>query len=77
MEAKVASLEVPALGVDSQLNLDPLKVMGTHNYYNAAVAALSVVGLGVGVDVEAIGSTIEKLRAPLHRMQIGKLKWKV
>ncbi|XWS43200.1 hypothetical protein CRYUN_Cryun16bG0082200 [Craigia yunnanensis] len=37
-----------------------------HNYYNAAVAALSVAGL----DVEAINSTIEKLRAPPHRMQI-------
>lgn len=72
MEEKIASLEVPALGVDSQLNLDAMKVLGTHNYYNAAVAALSVVGLGIGVDIEAIGSTVEKLRPPLHRMQIGK-----
>ncbi|KAM6581227.1 hypothetical protein CsatA_005001 [Cannabis sativa] len=64
-EEKIANLEVSALGVDSKLKLDAMKVMGTHNYYNAAV-----VGLGIGVDVEAIGSTIEKLRLPLHRMQI-------
>ncbi|KAF4364240.1 hypothetical protein F8388_000192 [Cannabis sativa] len=70
LEEKIANLEVPALGIDSQLKLDAIKVIGTHNYYNAAVAALSVVGLGIGVDVEAIGSTIEKLRPPLHRMQI-------
>uniref|UniRef100_A0A803QDZ6 Uncharacterized protein n=1 Tax=Cannabis sativa TaxID=3483 RepID=A0A803QDZ6_CANSA len=48
-----------------------MKVMGTHNNYNAVVAVLSLVGLGIGVDVEAIDSTIEKLRPPLHRMQIG------
>ncbi|PON58126.1 UDP-N-acetylmuramoylalanine-D-glutamate ligase [Parasponia andersonii] len=69
IEEKIARLEVPALRIDSRLKFDAMKVIGTHNYYNAAVAALSIVGLGVGVDVEAIGSTIEKLRAPLHRMQ--------
>lgn len=74
MEAKVSSFEVPALGIVSQLQLGTLKAMGTHNYHNAAVAALSVMGLNVGVDVEAIGSTIEKLRPPPHRMQNGKLK---
>ncbi|KAF3442599.1 hypothetical protein FNV43_RR16515 [Rhamnella rubrinervis] len=70
MEAKVASFEVPAVGIVSQLQLGTLKAMGTHNYHNAAVAALSVMGLNVGVDVEAIGSTVEKLRPPPHRMQI-------
>ncbi|XVE96038.1 hypothetical protein REPUB_Repub02eG0187000 [Reevesia pubescens] len=70
MEAKVASFEVPDIGVASQLQLGGMRVIGKHNYYNAAVAALSVAGLDVGVDVEAINSTIEKLRAPPHRMQI-------
>ncbi|XP_048426415.1 UDP-N-acetylmuramoylalanine--D-glutamate ligase isoform X6 [Pyrus x bretschneideri] len=70
METKIASLEVPALGVNSQLQLGAMKTMGGHNFHNAAVAALSVVGLNVGVDVEAIGPCIEKLRAPPHRMQI-------
>lgn len=74
METKIASLEVPALGVNSQLQLEAMKTMGGHNFHNAAVAALSVVGLNVGVDVEAIGPCIEKLRAPPHRMQIGQLK---
>ena len=74
MEKKIASLKVPALGIDSQLELDAMKIMGTHNYHNAAVAALSVLGLQTGVDVEAIGSTIGKLRPPLHRMQIGNLE---
>ncbi|XP_048321608.1 uncharacterized protein LOC107432417 [Ziziphus jujuba] len=69
-EAKVSSFEVPAVGVVSQLQLGALKAMGTHNYQNAAVAALSIIGLNVGVDIEAIGSTIEKLRPPPHRMQI-------
>lgn len=62
------------MGVVSQLQLGALKAMGTHNYQNAAVAALSIIGLNVGVDIEAIGSTIEKLRPPPHRMQIGKQK---
>ncbi|XP_034694235.1 UDP-N-acetylmuramoylalanine--D-glutamate ligase-like isoform X2 [Vitis riparia] len=70
MEEKVASLRVPAIGVVSELKLGALNVMGTHNYYNAAVAALSVLGLDMGIDTEAISSTIEKLRVPPHRMQI-------
>ncbi|XWS59203.1 hypothetical protein CRYUN_Cryun08bG0101500 [Craigia yunnanensis] len=70
MEAKIASFEVPDIGVASQLQLGGMRATGKHNYYNAAVAALSVAGLDVGVDVEAINSTIEKLRAPPHRMQI-------
>ena len=72
MEAKIASFEVPDIGVASQLQLGGMRAIGKHNYYNAAVAALSVVGLDVGVDVEAINSAIEKLRSPPHRMQIGK-----
>lgn len=74
MEAKIASFEVPALGVNSQLQLGAMNTIGIHNYHNAAVAALSVVGLNVGLDIEDIGPSIEKLRAPPHRMQIGKLK---
>lgn len=74
MEENVSSFHVPALGVISQLQLGTLKAMGTHNYHNAAVAALSVMGLNVGVDVKAIGSTIGKLSPPPHRMQISKLK---
>ncbi|OMO70146.1 hypothetical protein COLO4_28736 [Corchorus olitorius] len=70
MESQVASLEVPDIGVSSQLQLGGMKAIGKHNYYNAAVAALSVAGLDVGVDVKAINSTIETLRAPPHRMQI-------
>lgn len=77
MEAKIARLEVPSLEIVSQLKLDAMKVMGTHNYHNAAVAALSVAGLGVGFDVESLGSTIGNLRVPFHRMQIGKLKDRV
>ena len=73
MEAKIASMEVPDIGVSEQLQLGGMKAIGKHNYYNAAVAALSVAGLDVGVDVKAIHSTIEKLRTPPHRMQIGKL----
>lgn len=70
MEAKVASLKTPAAETVSQLPLDAMEAMGTHNYQNAAVAALSVLGLDVGIDAEAIGATIQKLRAPHHRMQI-------
>lgn len=73
MEEKVAILHVPAIGVVSELELGALNVMGKHNYYNAAVAALSVLGLDMGIDTETISSTIEKLRAPPHRMQISKL----
>ncbi|KAL6273043.1 hypothetical protein ACE6H2_023735 [Prunus campanulata] len=70
MEAKIASFDVPALGVNSQLQLGAMNTIGIHNYHNAAVAALSVVGLNVGLDIEDIGPSIEKLRAPPHRMQI-------
>ncbi|PQQ17512.1 UDP-N-acetylmuramoylalanine--D-glutamate ligase-like [Prunus yedoensis var. nudiflora] len=70
MEAKIASFEVPALGVNSQLQLGAMNTIGIHNYHNAAVAALSVVGLNVGLDIEDIGPSIEKLRAPPLRMQI-------
>ncbi|KAM3738339.1 hypothetical protein ACB098_09G124300 [Castanea mollissima] len=69
-ETKIASLEVPTMGVVSQLQLDAMKVMGTHNYYNAAVAALCVLGLDLGLDANGMSSTIENLRAPPHRMEI-------
>lgn len=69
MDAKIARLEVHAIGVASQLELGPLKVIGEHNYYNAAVAALSVLGLGFGIDSKEINATIDKLRPPPHRMQ--------
>lgn len=72
MEAKIASFEVPVIGIESQLQLSTMKAMGIHNYHNAAVAALSILGLDIGVDAEALNSTIEILRAPPHRMQIGK-----
>uniref|UniRef100_A0A7N2M4Y5 Mur ligase central domain-containing protein n=1 Tax=Quercus lobata TaxID=97700 RepID=A0A7N2M4Y5_QUELO len=70
IETKIASLEVPTMGVVSQLQLDAMKVMGTHNYYNAAVAALCVLGLDLGLDANGMSSTIENLRAPPHRMEI-------
>ncbi|KAF8365087.1 hypothetical protein HHK36_032909 [Tetracentron sinense] len=34
---------------------------------------VSVIGLDVGIDTEAIGATIETLNAPPHRMQIADL----
>ncbi|KAI3472160.1 hypothetical protein Pfo_029648 [Paulownia fortunei] len=70
MEDKIAYFRVPTIGLVSQLPLGAMKAIGTHNYYNAAVAALSVIGLDVGIDGAAISSTIDKLRAPPHRMQI-------
>ncbi|XP_062167492.1 uncharacterized protein LOC133873753 isoform X2 [Alnus glutinosa] len=70
METKIASFEVPIIGVKSQLQLGAMNVMGMHNYLNAAVAALSILGLNVGVDTEGISSAIENLKAPPHRMQI-------
>ncbi|KAI3471562.1 hypothetical protein Pfo_028212 [Paulownia fortunei] len=70
MEDKIAYFRVPTIGLVSQLPLGAMKAIGTHNYYNAAVAALSVIGLDVGIDGAAISSTIDKLRAPSHRMQI-------
>ncbi|KAE8688909.1 hypothetical protein F3Y22_tig00110949pilonHSYRG00047 [Hibiscus syriacus] len=69
-DAKIATFKVPDIGVASQLQLGGMRAIGNHNYYNAAVAALSVAGLDVGVHVEAINSTIEKLRPPPHRMQV-------
>ncbi|KAH6826090.1 hypothetical protein C2S53_001527 [Perilla frutescens var. hirtella] len=70
MEKKVANFNVPGIGLLSQMPLDSMKAIGTHNYYNASVAALSVIGLDLGIDIAAISSTIDKLRAPPHRMQI-------
>ncbi|KAI9161886.1 hypothetical protein LWI28_021743 [Acer negundo] len=70
MAAKTANFEVPAIGLSSQLQLGAMKAIGTHNYHNAAVAALSVLGLDIGVDVEALNSAIEILKPPPHRMQI-------
>lgn len=72
MEHKVANFDVPELGLLTQLPLDAMKAIGTHNYYNAAVAALSVIGLDVGIDIATISSKIDKLKAPPHRMQIGR-----
>lgn len=72
MENKVANFCIPGIRLFSQLPLDALKAIGTHNYNNAAVAALSVVELDVGIDIAAISSTIDKLKAPPHRMQIGR-----
>ncbi|KAK8368403.1 hypothetical protein V6Z11_A01G038500 [Gossypium hirsutum] len=69
-EAKIATFKVPDIGIESQLQLGSMRAMGKHNYYNAAVAALSVAGLDVSVHIEDINSTIEKLRPPPHRMQV-------
>lgn len=74
-EAKIATFKVPDIGIESQLQLGSMRAMGKHNYYNAAVAALSVAGLDVGVQIEDINSTIEKLRPPPHRMQVGKCQY--
>lgn len=71
---KFANIEIPMIGCVSQLNLGAIKTIGAHNYHNAAVAALSLIGLDVGISTEAISSTIGELQAPPHRMQIGKLK---
>ncbi|XP_019187311.1 PREDICTED: uncharacterized protein LOC109181835 isoform X2 [Ipomoea nil] len=70
MEAKVAKLKVPAIGCDSEVDLSALRAIGTHNYINAAVAALSVTGLDIGINAKSIASTISKLRVPCHRMQV-------
>ncbi|GMP86974.1 hypothetical protein CsSME_00039536 [Camellia sinensis var. sinensis] len=70
LEAKVASFRIPAVQGFSELQLSALKTIGTHNYHNAAVAALSVIGLDIGIDAEAISSTIGKLKVPPHRMEI-------
>ncbi|OVA07865.1 Mur ligase [Macleaya cordata] len=70
MEAKVADLRIPYMGVASRAQLGSIKAMGTHNYHNAAVAALSVLGLNVGIDTDSISETIATLRTLPHRMQI-------
>lgn len=72
MEQRVADFNVPEIGLYSRIPLDALKAIGTHNHYNAAVAALSVIGLDLGIGIATICSTIDKLKAPPHRMQIGK-----
>ncbi|PKI72193.1 hypothetical protein CRG98_007391 [Punica granatum] len=69
-EAKIASLNVPDIGVNSLLDLGKLKAIGTHNYQNAAVAALSVLGLDIRIDPESINLAIETLMPPPHRMQL-------
>ncbi|KAA8518227.1 hypothetical protein F0562_015701 [Nyssa sinensis] len=70
METKAASFKIPVIEGVTKLQLGAMKTLGTHNYHNAAVAALSVIGLDIGIDAEAIGSTIGILRVPPHRMQI-------
>ncbi|KAI8558954.1 hypothetical protein RHMOL_Rhmol04G0136500 [Rhododendron molle] len=74
LEAKVASFKIPCVERVSELQLGAMKTIGMHNYHNAAVAALSVIGLDTAIDAEAISSTIGKLEVPPHRMQIGELK---
>lgn len=70
MEARIANFEVPTIEHVSQLPLSAMKTIGTQNYYNAAVAALSVIGLDLGINDAAIYSTIGNLRAPPHRMEV-------
>ncbi|KAK4766968.1 hypothetical protein SAY86_014719 [Trapa natans] len=69
-EARLAKLCVPSIGVSSLLNLGKLKAFGTHNYLNAAVAALSILGLDLGINIESINSAIGMLMPPPHRMQL-------
>ncbi|KAL3533867.1 hypothetical protein ACH5RR_007388 [Cinchona calisaya] len=70
MEAKVANFDLPIIRCASQIQLGEMKTIGSHNYHNAAVAALSVIGLDIGINAAAISSIIGKLRTPSHRMQI-------
>lgn len=70
METRVADLRFPSTGIASKLQLGTLKAMGAHNFQNAAVAAFSVLNLDVGIDTDSIGSIIELLSPPPHRMQI-------
>lgn len=70
MAAKAATLTFPTTGLVVHLQLGTLKAMGTHNYYNAAVAAFSVLGLDVGIDTDTISSTVEVLSLLPHRMQV-------
>lgn len=70
VEAKIADLKLPTIGCVSQLQLDELKVVGKHNYTNAAVAALAVLGLDIEIEDAAFSSTISKLTTLPHRMQV-------
>lgn len=64
---------MPVTGRVLQLKLDAMNGIGAaHNYYNVAVAAFFVIGLDIGISATTISSTVEKLKAPPHRMQIGK-----
>ncbi|KAJ8564477.1 hypothetical protein K7X08_000937 [Anisodus acutangulus] len=47
-----------------------LPLVGKHNYANAAVAALLVIGLDIEIKAAALSSTISKLRTLPHRMQV-------
>ncbi|KAK4373019.1 hypothetical protein RND71_008403 [Anisodus tanguticus] len=47
-----------------------LPLVGKHNYTNAAVAALLVIGLDIEIKAAALSSTISKLRTLPHRMQV-------
>lgn len=70
MEAKVADLKLPSKGIDSRVQLGSMKAMGNHNYHNAAVAALSVLGLDMGIEADSISELAETLKSLAHRMQI-------
>lgn len=70
MEAKIASIQIPTTGAVAHLQLGDLRAMGTHNYYNAAVAAFLVLGLDIGIDYHSINFIIKKLTLLPHRMQI-------
>ncbi|XAR69430.1 UDP-N-acetylmuramoyl-L-alanine--D-glutamate ligase [Bertholletia excelsa] len=61
---------IRAVGQVSELQLGAMETIGAHNYHNAAVAALSVIGLDIGIDAEKLSSAIGKLKVPPHRMQI-------
>nr|XP_009794553.1 PREDICTED: uncharacterized protein LOC104241312 isoform X2 [Nicotiana sylvestris] len=73
VEAKIADLKLPTIRCISQLKLGELKAVGNHNYTNAAVAALSVIGLDIEIDANALSSTISKLRTLPHRMQVVRV----
>ncbi|MCL7024019.1 hypothetical protein MKW94_005867 [Papaver nudicaule] len=70
MKAKVADLKIPSMGIASRVQLGSMKTMGNHNYHNAAVAALSVLGLDMGIEADSISELIETLKTLPHRMQI-------
>ncbi|XP_019243025.1 PREDICTED: uncharacterized protein LOC109223247 isoform X1 [Nicotiana attenuata] len=70
VEAKIADINLPTIGCVSQLKLGELKAVGKHNYSNAAVAALSVIGLDIEINATALSSTISKLGTLPHRMQV-------